>query len=280
MSAVQKITDIPVIQNFARMCADGWQQGWHERNGGNLTYRMTRSEIDQCHHFFGSLQEWEKIGICDESLAGEFFITTGSGKYFRNIELDNPCSIGFNIGIVEINKEGDSWRIAWGLENNSRPTSEFPTHFLNHAIRKTTTGGQNRVIYHAHPANIIAMTYIMPLTAKDFSLALWRSATECPVVFPDGVGVVPWYVPGGTEIALATSKVMVDFSAVIWAHHGLFCSGIDFDETFGLMHTIEKAAEIYMKVLGSGVSIQQTINNDNLKAIAKAFGVKLNEAFL
>lgn len=31
-------------------------------------------------------------------------------------------------------------------------------------------------------------------------------ATECLVVFPDGVGVVEWMVPGGKEIAIATSE--------------------------------------------------------------------------
>ena len=45
------------------------------------------------------------------------------------------------------------------------------------------------------------MTYILPLTARDFTRALWKSATECPVVFPGGVGVVPWMVPGGRDIA-------------------------------------------------------------------------------
>ena len=41
------ILKIHVIQAFIRMCQDGWDQGWHERNGGNLTYRMTQSEIDE-----------------------------------------------------------------------------------------------------------------------------------------------------------------------------------------------------------------------------------------
>jgi len=266
--------DIPVIQGFTRMCADGWRQNWHERNGGNLTYRMTREEAEQCVEFFKPGQ-WNEIGVSSKDLAGEYFITTGSGKYFRNVELD----IAANAGIVEINEKGDAWRIVWGLEN-SVPTSEFPTHFMNHAVRKKTTDGKNRVIYHAHPANIIAMTYILPLKSKDFTLALWRSATECPVVFPHGVGVIPWHVPGTADIALVTCEVMEEYSAAVWAHHGLFCSGADFDETFGLMHTIEKAAEIYMKVLSSNAKVRQTISDDNLKAIAKVFEVKLNSNFI
>lgn len=151
---------------------------------------------------------------------------------------------------------------------------------MNHAVRCEATGGECRVIYHAHPANIIALTFVLPLTARDFTRALWQSATECPVVFPGGVGVVEWMVPGGADIALATSKLMREFDAAVWAHHGLFASGPDFDITFGLMHTIEKAAEIYVKALSCGQGIRQTISDDNLRAIAKDFGVTLREEFL
>ena len=140
--------------------------------------------------------------------------------------------------------------------------------------------GKNRVIYHAHPANVIAMTYILPLTARDFTRALWQSATECPVVFPGGVGVVPWMVPGGAEIAQATSRLMLEYDAAVWAHHGLFVSGPDLDTAFGLMHTIEKAAEIYMKVISSGKAVMQTITDDDLRAIARDFHVTLREEFL
>lgn len=216
------------------------------------------------------------MGVRAENLAGEYFITTGSGKYFRNVTLN----IADSIGIVEINELGDAWRIVWGLTNDGKPTSEFPSHFMNHSVRKTVTGGENRVIYHAHPTAVIALTFILPLSAKAFTSALWRSATECPVVFPGGVGVVPWMVPGGPEIAEATSELMADYEAAVWAHHGLFCSGPDFDTAFGLMHTIEKAADIYLKVLSSGQEIKQTITDDGLRAIARDFNVPLNESLL
>lgn len=271
------MTDIPVIRGFMRMCNDGWQQGWHERNGGNLTYRMRPEEVEACRPFFTAPREWNEMGVAAENLGGEYFITTGGGKFLRNVQGD-PAH---NIGIVEINGAGDRWRIVWGLEDGARPTSEFPSHFLNHSVRKAATGGAYRVIYHAHTPNLIAMTYILPLTARDFTRALWQSATECPVVFPGGVGVVEWMVPGGADIAVATSELMKRYDAAVWAHHGLFVSGPDFDTAFGLMHTIEKAAQIYMLALSAGGGkIRQTITDDNLRAIAKEFGVTLNEEFL
>lgn len=269
------ITDIKIVQDFIRMCNDGWLQGWHERNGGNLTYRMKADEVEKCRRFFREPGEWVEMGVCGQNLAGEYFITTGSGKFFRNVILYPEHSIG----IVEINDKGTAWRIVWELEGGARPTSEFPSHFMNHSVRTEATDGECRVIYHAHTPNLIAMTYTLPLTDKAFTRALWQSATECPVVFPDGVGVVPWMVPGGADIALATSKLMKKYDAAVWVHHGLFCSGPDFDITFGLMHTIEKAAQIYNLVQSSGTVIQ-TITDDNLLAIAKDFGVALNEEFL
>lgn len=102
---------------------------------------------------------------------------------------------------------------------------------MNHSVRKAATNGANRVIYHCHATNVIAMTYILPLTDRDFSRALWQSATECPVVFPEGVGVCPWMVPGGAAIAMATSELMKHYQAAVWAQHGLFASGPDFDIT-------------------------------------------------
>ncbi len=270
------ILDIKVLKDYIRMCNDGWLQGWHERNGGNLTYRMTEEEVNECKPYFSFERPWVNMGVQADNLKNEYFLATGSGKFFRNVILEPQD----NICIVEINDKGDSYRIVWGLVKGGRPTSEFPSHFMNHSVRKAATNGENRVIYHAHPANVIALTYILPLTAKAFTRALWQSATECPVVFPNGVGVVEWMVPGGSDIAMATSKLMKKYEAAVWAHHGLFCSGPDFDITFGLMHTIEKAAEIYVKVLSMGKDIKQTITDDNLRAIAKEFGVTLNEEFL
>ena len=273
--AENTIFDIECIRGFMRMCSDGWLQGWHERNGGNLTYRMREEETEACRPFFREPGPWVNMGVKAENLAGECFITTGSGKFFRNVEI-RPCE---SFGIVEINEAGDSWRIVWGLKD-AKPTSEFPSHFMNHSVRKAATNGANRVIYHLHATNVIALTYVLPLTDRAFSRALWQSATECPVVFPEGVGVVPWMVPGGAEIAMATSELMKTYQAAIWAQHGLFASGPDFDITFGLAHTIEKSAEIYWKVLASGQPVLQTITDDALRAIARDFGVQLNEAFL
>lgn len=87
-------------------------------------------------------------------------------------------------------------------------------------------------------------------------------------------------VPGGRDIAVATSELMKKYDVAIWAHHGMFCSGEDFDLTFGLMHTVEKAAEILVKVLSMRQDKLQTITPQNFRNLARDFHVSLPERFL
>jgi len=76
---------------------------------------------------------------------------------------------------------------------------------------------------------------------------------------------------------------MKTYDAAIWAQHGLFVSGPDFDTAFGLMHTIEKAAAIYAEARmlnGSSDEFRNTITDDGLRAIARDFKLDINESFL
>ena len=245
------------------MCDDGWKQGWHERNGGNLSYRIKAEEVEEVKQFFGEPGEWREIGTSVPQLAGEYFMVTGSGKYFRNVILDPEDSTC----IIELDDKGENYRICWGMVNGGRPTSELPSHLMNHEVKKAASNGAHRVIYHAHTTNVIALTFVLPLEDKVFTRELWEMATECPVEFPSG-------------IAVATSELMKEYDVAIWAHHGMFCSGEDFDLTFGLMHTVEKSAEILVKMLSMRPDKLQTITPQNFRDLAVDFKVTLPEKFL
>ncbi len=59
--------------------------------------------------------------------------------------------------------------------------------------------------------------------------------------------------------------------------HIMECSapGEDFDLTFGLLHTVEKSAEILVKILSMTPNKLQTITPDNFRSLAKDFKVSL-----
>ena len=273
------IESLNFVKGFCRLCDDGWLQGWHERNGGNLTYRMTDEDVAAARPGFDEPRTWVEMGVQADNLRGAYFLTTGSGKYMRNVQ-DDPAH---NIGIVEINEVGDAYRIVWGLLDGAKPTSEFPSHFMNHSVAMARTNGANRVIYHAHTPGVIAMSFIVPLDDRDFSTRLWKMMTECVVVFPQGVGVVPWMVPGGPAIAAASSELMRTYDTIVWAHHGLFAAGPDFDTTFGLMHTVEKAAQLYLSARaanGGSDQFMNEISDQGLKDTCHDFDIQINEAFV
>ena len=270
-----RFLDAEFVQGFIRMADDGWKQGWHERNGGNLSYRVKEEEVKSVKENFGQ-GEWKPIGTNVPDLAGEYFLVTGSGKYFRNV-IQKPED---SVGMIELDDQGRNYRIVWGLTGGGKPTSELPSHLMNHEVKKLSTDGRYRVIYHAHTTNVIALTFVLPLKDEVFTRELWEMATECPVVFPAGIGVVPWMVTGGREIAVATSKLMEKYDVAIWAHHGMFAAGEDFDLTFGLMHTVEKSAEILVKMLSMQPAKMQTITPEDFRNLAKDFHVDLPERFL
>ena len=102
--------------------------------------------------------------------------------------------------------------------------------------------------------------------------------TECIVVFPDGVNVLPWMLCGTNEIGQATAKKMETARLVVWAQHGIYGAGRDLDETFGLIETAEKAAEIYMKI--AHLPRVNTITDAQMHLLEQRFGVKAREGYL
>lgn len=267
------------IQSFIKIADMGWQMGWHEINGGNMSYRMTSDEADEVKENFCSDGEWKEIGkdVAVPDFAGQYFVVTGSGKYFQNVK-DNPED---SFCIITVNNSGDKYKIVWGLSNGGRPTSEISAHLLTHSIKAKATGGKYRVVYHSHPKYTNILTYILPLKSEVFTRELWEMMTECSIVFPNGVGVMDWKVPCCAEIGIATGRLMEKYDAVIWPHHGLVCSGETLDMAFGIMHTIEKAAEMLVNVMQiTGGKKAHTITPDNFRAIEKDFNLNFSEEFL
>lgn len=271
-----RVLDTKFAQQFIRLCANGYAKGWHERNGGNLSYRLKQEEIAAIQDDISFSRPFTPIGTTVTELKNAYFLVTGSGKFMMNVSLDPED----NICVIRLDDTGSNYQIVWGLIHGGRPTSELPSHLKNLEVVKIRTNDAYRIVYHCHATNLNALTFVLPLDHRTFTRELWEMATECPIVFPSGVGVVPWMVPGGKDIADATSELMKEFDVAIWAHHGVFVSGPDFDITWGLIDTVEKSAEILVKVRSMVGQKRQTITSDEFRQLAKDFNVVLNEKFL
>ena len=56
-----KILDSKFMQGFIKMANDGYLQGWHERNGGNLSYRLKADEVKMIRPRLNAPGGWEPI---------------------------------------------------------------------------------------------------------------------------------------------------------------------------------------------------------------------------
>lgn len=267
------ILKAPFLQEMMKTTANLYRLGWDERNGGNISYLLEEEEV-ATYLNINDIKRTVPMIFDGSPLAGKYFIVTGSGKYFKNV-IDNPAE---NLGIIRITEDGRSLDILWGLEDGGVPTSELPSHLMSH-IERLKVDPDHRVIMHCHATNLIGMTFTHSLDENAFTKTLWQMCTECIVVFPEGIGIIPWMVPGTDSIGEATAEKMKDVRSVIWPHHGVFGAGTTMDETFGLIETAEKAAEVYTIVCAQG-GVKQTITDQQLQDLADAFNVVPKQGIL
>ncbi len=264
--------EAPFMQEMMRTTANMYRLGYDERNGGNISVLLDEAEVAG-YIDLSRVIRTIPIGFEAKPLAGKIFLVTGTGKYFKNVEYDPEN----NLGVIRIASDGATAELLWGYADGGRFTSELPAHLMSHMTR-LRRDPQHRVIMHCHPDYTLAMTQVHEMDEKKLTRTLWGQMTESIVVFPDGVGVLPWMVCGTNEIGEATAKKMQQFRIVIWTLHGIYGAGRDMDETFGLIETVEKAAKQYM--LTAHLEKKQRITDDDLVALAKRFDLNYRIDFL
>ncbi len=255
------------VTDMVKITSDAWLKGWDERNGGNVSIRLLDRDVQP---YQAGWHESRVLPLEEPlpDLVGEYFLVTGSGRYFRNVQI-NPEA---NLGVIRVSPGGHAVTVCWGYSDGAVPTSELSAHLKSHAVRQQAAPGKRAAIVHCHATNLIALSYVLKFDSDNITRALWEGSTECVVVFPEGVGAIQWMVPGTEKIGDATAQAMKDHALVLWQFHGIFGAGETPDEAFGLIDTAEKSADILMRVIAMG-GPRQTISKQNLVDLAARFNV-------
>ena len=269
---MKELLNAPFMTEMIRTTTNMYNHGWDERNGGNISLMLDEAEIRDYPELSAVIRTIP-TGFTAPELDGKVFLVTGTGKYFKNVQVAPEI----NLGIVRLKEQGQQAELLWGYADGGRFTSEFPAHMMSHVAR-LKTDPENRVVMHCHPANLLAMTYVHSLDEREFTRTLWQMCTECIVVFPEGVNVLPWMLCGTNEIGEATAEKMRSARLVVWSQHGIYGAGKDLDETFGLIETAEKAAEIYMKI--AHLPRINTITDEQMHLLEERFGIRAREGYL
>ena len=269
---MKNILEAKFMVDTVRTLTNLYRLGWDERNGGNLSFLLYDEDIDGYLNTDEVIREIP-MSFDASAIKGKIFLVTGTGKYFKNVQYD-PAE---NLGIIRISDKGNTAELLWGFSDGGRFTSELPAHLMSHMVR-LEIDPEHRVVMHTHPTNTIAMSLVHDISPRAFTRTLWQMQTESIVVFPEGVAVLPWMVCGTNDIGVATAEQLRDQRLCVWTAHGIYGTGKTLDEAFGLIETVEKAAQLYM--LSAGLGIKNGINDKQLRALAATFGLDYRREYL
>ena len=216
-----------------------WQNGWAERNGGNITVNST-DLIDDDIRKMKPISDVIKIGETLPHLKGTYFFCKGTQKRMRDLArwpMDNGS-------VLSILDDCASYVII--ADNPVMPTSELPSHLLVHDSL-VASGSPYRATLHTHPIELVAMSHKREFLKKDvLTKILWSMIPETKAFCPLGLGVVPYQMPGSNELAQATLRELSDYDVVLWEKHGVFAKGLDIMDAFDQVDVLSKSAKIYI----------------------------------
>lgn len=253
------------VEKIAEVASYLWQNGWAERNGGNITVNIT-SFIDEKVKQLPALSEVKAIGTTLPHLKGCYFYCKGTGKRMRDLArwpMDNGS-------VIRILDDCASYVII--ADNLVQPTSELPSHLTvhNHLIEK---GSTYNATVHTHPIELVAMSHNRAFLEKDvLSNLLWSMIPETKAFCPLGLGIIPYTLPGSVELADATLKELDDYDVVLWEKHGVFAQGLDVMDAFDQIDVLVKSAKIYFNAKCMGFE-PEGMSQEQMKEMSVAFNL-------
>lgn len=201
-------------------------------------------------------------------LAGSIFIVTGSGTRLRDIQR-NPTA---NLACLFINQGGETAKLYTAQDCLfERVTSEFNSHLAIHYDQVCSSNTNFQALIHAQP---VYLTYLSHISRyQDFKYLnthLLRWQPETIINLSEGIGLIPFEVPGSDRLMDRNVSVMQKHRVVIWAKHGVMArSDVSVDRAVDLLEYAETAAHYeYLNLINAEMADGLTI--DEIRAICSA----------
>ena len=238
-----------IITNIAEVARILWKLGWAESNAGNISVNVTEhipEDIKELNKFPS-----KEIDKSYPELSGFSFFITGAGTRMRDLAKEpsgNAC-------ILRLAEKSNRYHILWGGRSDLsvEPTSEIHSHLSIHRFLLQKKAPQ-KVIIHAHPEELIALTHVHEYKQESKLNRLLRSMNPAvKIIIQKGVGLVPYRVPGSDELAQATVKAIEKHDVVLWEKHGCLAIGADVLEAFDRVDILNKAARIFFMCKNAGL---------------------------
>ncbi len=205
-------------------------------------------------------------------LAGKSFLVTGSGRRLREIIQDPAANLGFVI-VDEGGKTGQLYTSPRRLF--LRLTSEFNSHLAVHCDQISSTGTNFHAVVHAQPLHLTYLSHIPRYQDEHYlNRYILRWQPESIVQLPEGLGYLPFLLPGSPQLMAATVESLRMHRVVVWSKHGVMARS---DQS------VKRAADrIEYAETGARYEYLNLVNHEqgeglsaeDVRAVCQAFGIQ------
>jgi rhamnulose-1-phosphate aldolase len=152
-------------------------------------------------------------------LAGTTIIVSGSGRRLREI-IDEPTA---NLACIIVNEGGKTGKFYTSYDRRfERMSSEFNSHLAVHYDQILATGTNFHAIVHAQPTYLTYLSHIPRYQEEQYmNTHLLRWQPETIINLPEGLGFIPFEVPGSPELMVENIKALRMHRVAVWAKHGV-----------------------------------------------------------
>jgi rhamnulose-1-phosphate aldolase len=207
-------------------------------------------------------------------LAGATFLVSGSGRRLREI-IDEPAA---NIACIVVDPGGCTGKVFTSFHRRfERVTSEFNSHLAVHYDQIMASGTNFHAIIHAQPVNLTFLSHIPRYTDEQYlNTHLLRWQPETIVNLPEGIGFIPFRIPGSPELMASNVEALRKHRIVVWAKHGVMArSDISVKRAADRVEYAETAAKyeyhnLAIGEIGTGLSLEE------IKGICRTFNIQQN----
>jgi rhamnulose-1-phosphate aldolase len=205
-------------------------------------------------------------------LTGATFIVSGSGRRLR--ELCQEPTV--HLACIVVNEGGETAQLFTSFHRRfEHVSSEFNSHLAVHYDQIISTGTNFHAVIHAQPVYLTLLSHVPRYQDEKYlNQHLLRWQPETIVNLPEGIGFIPFRIPGSPELMASNVKCLRTHRIVIWAKHGVMArSDVSVKRAADLVEYAETAAKyeyLNLQVDEAGVGL----SGEEIRAICETFNVK------
>lgn len=213
-----------------------------------------------------------ELPVLAPELAGATLIVTGSGRRLRDI-ADAPTA---NLACIVVESGGRMGKMFMSADCQfKRVTSEFNSHLAVHHDQMRSKDIKLHTVLHGQPPYLTFLSHLSSYQDEQhLNHHLLRWQPETILNFPEGIGVLPFILPGSTQLTIETMLELRDHRIVIWSQHGAMARADDsIFHALDLIEYAETAAHYECLNLIAG-DPSTGLNPEHLRAISELWNIQ------